>query len=168
VVWNFLGDVKNVAACLPGASVDGEGEDGRVNGQFIAKLGPITAKFQGQAQIKRDDARQSGVILGAGRDPFTGSRTLAEAEYRLSDVDADTLVEVTVRASLAGPLAQFGRSAIVETVAAQITKQFAQNINLRLSGGIEAALLKSHFSVGTFVWGLVKHGFTSVLSRFQD
>jgi carbon-monoxide dehydrogenase small subunit len=100
------------------------------------KLGPITANFAGEARIERDDARLRGVILGAGLDQFGGSRTAGEVEYALVSAGASggTRVELTIRALLVGPLAQFGRGGIVEDLVARITEAFARNLEARLTG----------------------------------
>ena len=54
-VWAFFGRVDDVAACLPGASLDGGERDGRVDGKIRVKAGPISAEFTGIAQITRDE-----------------------------------------------------------------------------------------------------------------
>src|SRR5262249_56008027 len=84
----------------------------RLQGQLAIKLGPITAAFNGEARVIRDEAMQRGMILGAGRDQLSASRASAEIEYRLSAEQggAATRVDIAVRALLLGPLAQFGRS----------------------------------------------------------
>jgi carbon-monoxide dehydrogenase small subunit len=135
-VWNFFADIERVAPCLPGASLTRPPAGEHVEGKFSAKLGPITAIFSGEARITRDDARKRGVILGAGRDRFTGSRAAGEVEYAVLPVEggAGTRVEITIRALLAGPLAQFGRSGIVDDMVARITETFAGNLEERLSG----------------------------------
>jgi carbon-monoxide dehydrogenase small subunit len=76
------------------------------------------------------------MILGAGRDRLSASRASAEIEYRLSaeQGEAATRVDITVRALLLGPLAQFGRSAIVSDLAARISDMFARNLERRLAG----------------------------------
>ncbi|MFX7849858.1 SRPBCC domain-containing protein, partial [Acinetobacter baumannii] len=59
VVWDFFGNVAGVASCLPGASLAGEPIDGHVEGQMKVKVGPISAEFQGVADITRDDAKRT-------------------------------------------------------------------------------------------------------------
>jgi len=80
------------------------------------------------------------MILGAGRDRLSASRASAEIEYHLSAEQggAATRVDITVRALLLGPLAQFGRSAIVSDLAARISGMFARNLERRLAGSSDA------------------------------
>jgi carbon-monoxide dehydrogenase small subunit len=47
---------------------------------------------------------------------------------------AATRVDITVRALLLGPLAQFGRSAIVSDLAARLSDMFARRLERRLAG----------------------------------
>ena len=74
-VWAFFGRLEDVAAWLPGASLDGGEEDGVVNGKMKVKVGPISAEFSGVAQITRDEAAHRGAIVGSGRDTRSNSAT---------------------------------------------------------------------------------------------
>jgi aerobic carbon-monoxide dehydrogenase small subunit len=134
-VWRFLADVERVVPCMPGATLTGSRDD-RWQGQIAIRLGPIAAAFNGEARIIRDDATQRGIILGAGRDRLSASRANAELEYALTAAQsgAATRVDITVRALLLGPLAQFGRSAIVQDLAARLTDMFARRLERRLAG----------------------------------
>jgi aerobic carbon-monoxide dehydrogenase small subunit len=134
-VWRFLTDVERVVPCMPGAMLTGSRGDRR-QGQIAIKLGPIAAAFNGEMRIIRDDATRRGIILGAGRDRLSASRAHAELEYALivEPSGAATRVDITVRALLLGPLAQFGRSAIVNDLAARLTDMFARRLERRLAG----------------------------------
>ncbi len=134
-VWAFFADIARVVPCLPGASLTRLSAGGHFAGTMSVKLGPITADFSGQARNMRDEARKVGVIMGAGKDRLGGSRAAGEVEYALESVGADaTRVTITIRALLAGPLAQFGRTGIVEDLVGRISETFARNLEARLSG----------------------------------
>ena len=83
-VWAFFGRVEDVAACLPGASLDGGEKDGVVNGKMRVKVGPISAEFNGVAQITRDEATHRGAIVGSGRDTRSNSATRGSLRTPLS------------------------------------------------------------------------------------
>ena len=138
-VWRFLADVERVVPCMPGATLTGSRGD-RWQGQIAIRLGPIAAAFNGEARIIRDDATRRGVILGAGRDHLSASRANAELEYALTaeSSGAATRVDITVRVLLLGPLAQFGRSAIVNDLTARLTDMFARRLERRLAGSPDA------------------------------
>jgi carbon monoxide dehydrogenase subunit G len=69
-----------------------------------------------------------GVVLGAGNDRLSGSRAAGEIEYVLLPAGGGTRVELVIRALLAGPLAQFGRSGIVEDLVSRVAQAFARNL----------------------------------------
>ena len=170
-VWNFLGDVERVVPCMPGAMLTAL-QDDRLQGQLAFKLGPIAAAFDGEARVIRDDAGQRGMIVGAGRDRLSTPRASAEIEYQLSAEQggAVTRVDIVVRALLLGPLAQFGRSAIVNDLAARITDMFARNLERRLEGLPDvtgAAPLQVTSLLGAVIAARVRNALARVLGKFR-
>jgi carbon-monoxide dehydrogenase small subunit len=136
-VWAFFSRVEDVAECLPGASLDGGEKDGVVNGKMRVKVGPITAEFNGVAQITRDEAAHRGAIVGSGRDTRSNSATRGIVGYSVKpdESGAGSRVDVDVGYTLTGMLAQFGRSGLVQDIASRLTAAFAQNLEARLSAG---------------------------------
>ena len=52
-VWNFFGDIPQVASCLPGADLtDVIGED-HYGGTVLIRLGPVKLEFGGEAKISQ-------------------------------------------------------------------------------------------------------------------
>ena len=141
-VWEMFGRVREVAACLPGASLIGEPTPEHVEGQIRVKVGPIVAEFRGQAEIERDESSYSGKITGAGNAIRSNSATRGVIGYRLLPArdGQSTEVAVTIGYTLTGMLAQFGRPSIVQDVAARLTDAFAQNLEARLGGKATADL----------------------------
>jgi aerobic carbon-monoxide dehydrogenase small subunit len=139
-VWAFFGRVEDVAACLPGASLDGDGKDGAVNGRMKVKVGPISAEFRGVAHITRDEAAHRGAIVGSGRDARSNSATRGMIVYSVSpdETGAGSRVDIDVGYTLTGMLAQFGRAGLVQDLASRLTTAFAQNLETRLSAGNDA------------------------------
>ncbi len=140
-MWAFFGRVEDVAACLPGASLDGGEKDGVVNGKMRVKVGPISAEFSGVAQITRDEAAHRGAIVGSGRDTRSNSATRGIVAYSVKPDEggAGSRVDVDVGYTLTGMLAQFGRSGLVQDIASRLTAAFAQNLEARLSAGSDGA-----------------------------
>jgi carbon-monoxide dehydrogenase small subunit len=171
-VWNFLTEVRRVVPCVPGATLIGS-EGDRLQAQVAVKLGPMAATFEGEGRIIRDAARRRGIILGAGRDRLSASRASAEVEYALTAEQlAATRVQITVRALLLGPLAQFGRSAIVNDVAARLTDTFARNLERRLAevpGAKDeaAAPIAAGSLIGAAIAARIKNAFARLLARFR-
>jgi carbon-monoxide dehydrogenase small subunit len=141
-VWEMFGRVRDVAACLPGASLTGEPMPDHVEGRIRVKVGPIAAEFRGQAEIERDESSCSGKITGAGNAIRSNSTTRGVISYRLLPAGdgQSTEVAVTIGYTLTGMLAQFGRPGIVQDVAARLTAAFAQNLEARLGGKVAADL----------------------------
>jgi carbon-monoxide dehydrogenase small subunit len=134
-VWAFFGRVEDVAACLPGASLDGGEKDGRVDGKIKVKVGPISAEFGGVAHITRNEETRRGTILGSGHDTRSNSATRGMIIYSVKpdERSAGSRVDVDVGYILTGMLAQFSRSSLVQDLASRVTAAFARNLEARLS-----------------------------------
>jgi carbon-monoxide dehydrogenase small subunit len=135
-VFDMLGDVAQVAACLPGASLTGVPTPERVEGMIRVKLGPISADFRGAARIERIIENLSGRIVGMGSDQRSRSSTQGEIRYRLVPIEQGTAtrVELSIGYSLKGMLAQIARDGLVRDLAARLTADFARNLDRHLSG----------------------------------
>ncbi|MCP4618238.1 MAG: 2Fe-2S iron-sulfur cluster binding domain-containing protein [Bradyrhizobium sp.] len=136
MVWDVFGNVRDVAACLPGVSLVGEPTPEHVDGKMRVKVGPIVAEFHGEAAIERDAGSYSGRIIGAGSDAGNSSTTRGMISYRLLPVDdgRSTEVAMTIGYTLTGMLAQFGRGGVVQDVASRLTAAFVHNLEARLDG----------------------------------
>jgi aerobic carbon-monoxide dehydrogenase small subunit len=139
--WAALEDVENVARCMPGASLTEHSADGRLAGRVTVKIGPIATNFIGTGLIVRDAAARQGVLYGSGRDRLSGTTVRAEVSYVVTgESDTESRVDVTVRALLAGALAQFSRSSIVQDLVGRITAEFSRRLQQSLTdpGSIDA------------------------------
>lgn len=157
-VWEAFGRVKEVASCLPGVTLLGEPTADHAKGQIKIKIGPISTEFRGEADIERDASSFSGRIIGAGSDVRSSSATRGMISYRLLPAGdgRSTTVKVTVGYTLTGMLAQFGRSGIVQDVAARLTQAFVQNLEARLGGKTDAApVTPAGLDAGSLVFGLI-------------
>jgi aerobic carbon-monoxide dehydrogenase small subunit len=135
-VFKMFGDIGQIAACLPGASLTGVPAPEHVAGTIRVKLGPISANFRGVARIERNLENLSGRIAGIGNDRRGRSSTQGEIRYRLAPIKqgAATRVELTIGYSLRGMLAQIAREGLVRDLAARLTADFARNLDRHLSG----------------------------------
>jgi carbon-monoxide dehydrogenase small subunit len=135
-VFDMLGDVAEVTACLPGASLTGTPTPERVEGMIRVKLGPISADFRGAARIERILETLSGRIVGMGSDQRSRSSTQGEIRYHLvpTEQGAATRVELSIGYSLKGMLAQIARDGLVRDLATRLTADFARNLDRHLSG----------------------------------
>jgi aerobic carbon-monoxide dehydrogenase small subunit len=171
-VWDFFGHLSEVTTCLPGTSLIGTPTDDHVEPRIRIKVGPIIAEFEGVADAVRDASNHSGTIRGSARDTRSSSMTRGEIRYRLLE-DADALatrVDLEVGYTLTGPLAQFGRSAIVQEIAARMTETFARNLQARLDrghggAGTAQALPPAALDAGSLVFSVLWDRIRTVLRR---
>lgn len=136
VVWDALADAPFAAQCMPGAELDESAGDGRhYKGRMRVKLGPLAAVFSGEATVDRNPAERIGTIDWVGVDRRSNSRSKARMTYRvLSEKDGKAAaVQIEADVTLTGALAQFGRSGIINDVAARLTSIFADNLQSRLT-----------------------------------
>ncbi|MBC7202200.1 MAG: 2Fe-2S iron-sulfur cluster binding domain-containing protein [Pusillimonas sp.] len=147
-VWEFMSDLKAVAACLPGAVIESQ-EGNEVKGRIAIKFGPMNAAFKGTATLERDQANMSAVLRGSGQDSLSQSRAKGDVSYRVTSVaDNRSRVDVDLLYSLQGPLAQFSRSGLVQDFVKRMIADFGGNVSLRLSQpeGADAPLPQAEFS----------------------
>lgn len=132
-VWAFFQNIPEVVTCLPGLSLTGQPAPEVFQGQIKVKLGAVSAAFEGEATIlETDPVAYSARIKGKGIDKKGGSRAQAEFTYQLVPGDLETRVIVNADITLSGPLAQFGRTGILNDVAREMTAQFAANLEAKL------------------------------------
>jgi carbon-monoxide dehydrogenase small subunit len=154
--WAALEDVENVARCMPGASLTEHSADGRLAGRVTVKIGPIATNFIGTGQIIRDAAARRGVLYGSGRDRLSGTTVRAEVSYVVSgESDTESRVDVTVRALLAGALAQFSRSSIVQDLVGRITTEFSRRLQQSLTNPESIGSSETSLKATTFVLEVV-------------
>jgi carbon-monoxide dehydrogenase small subunit len=131
-VWAFLQDLPAVTQCLPGAELV-ESRAGMHRGKVAVALGPFKAAFEGEAKITADPAALSGQVEGRGVDKRGGSHSRIVVDYKVSDRQGATLVELDVDLVLSGPIAQFGRTGMILETAKVLIGEFAQNLEARIS-----------------------------------
>ena len=128
VAWATLTDLARIAPCLPGAtltSIEGDVFKGHVT----VKVGPIVAKFGGQAIFQeRNDTAHRAVLKGEGRDSTGKGNASAIITAQLEVVDAGTTrCTVNTDLTITGKIAQFGRGALAD-VSDKLLKQFVVNL----------------------------------------
>lgn len=175
-VWDFFDRIGDVASCLPGASLAGEPVDGHVEGQIRIKVGPISAEFQGVADVSRDEATRTGTINGTGKDKRSNSATRGLIGYTVKpgDKPGETRVDVSIGYTLTGVLAQFGRSGLVQDIAGRLIAAFVKNLEAKLShqaggGDADAPPVITELDAGSLVssviLGRLKRFFAALFGR---
>jgi carbon monoxide dehydrogenase subunit G len=134
-VWRCFHDIESIVGCLPGAGLAAPPSGGALMVTMTVKLGPIVATFAGPGTLTLDDTERRGSIAGTGSDRRSGSRIKGEAIFSLHDATteaASTRVDIRVDYSIAGSLAQFSRSGLVQDLAERLTAQFSDNLRIKL------------------------------------
>src|SRR5579864_8210085 len=138
--WDILLDVKRIAPCMPGATVD-EVEGDVVNGRIKVKVGPVSLTYRGTAKFTERDPDAHVIVLDASGKETRGSGT-ASATVRASlepeSGGEATKVSMHTSMNVTGRPAQFGRGVMVE-VGGKLVEQFAQNLRQLIADGATAA-----------------------------
>jgi carbon monoxide dehydrogenase subunit G len=132
-VWDFFQDIPSVAQCLPGADLLGESDDGSYDGKLAVKLGPLSASFEGKATVTPDPAAKSAVIEGKGVDKSGGSRGQVKVSYQIRPDGTGSKVDVDADITLSGPVAQFGRTGLVNEMSKRLIGEFVQCLEGKLA-----------------------------------
>ncbi len=144
-VWDFFQDIPSVARCLPGAEVTGTDESGAYEGRLTAKLGPMTAAFEGTATVSTDAVARTARIEGRGVDRRGGSRGQVIVDYNVDAAEDGARVSVDADVTLSGPAAQFGRTGLINEMSRRLIDEFVACLEATLAATTpeEAAAVSS-------------------------
>ncbi|MFQ5880566.1 MAG: CoxG family protein, partial [Dehalococcoidia bacterium] len=113
-LWDFLMDVPQVAACVPGAEAVTPRDDGQYAGQMRVKVGPVSLTLQGTMAIQeRDRQNWQAALQAEANDRRVGGGVHVTGEMTLM-ASGPTETELLIRAEarLLGKLAEFGQPVI--------------------------------------------------------
>jgi uncharacterized protein len=133
-VWALFQDTPEIATCMPGAELTEVKGDNSYAGRVTIKLGPFNASFEGEVEHRPDPETFSGRAEGRGVDKRGGSRSRMAMDYALTEVEEGTSLAIEADVQLSGPIAQFGRPAIVTETARMLIDQFVANVEAKLAG----------------------------------
>ncbi len=129
--WDTLTDIEFIAPCMPGAQlleVDGD----EYKGQIKVKVGPITAQYQGTAQIiSKDEDTHTMVVSASGRDSRGAGNAAAEIKAQMTPDGDGTAISITTTLKVTGKVAQFGRG-VMGSVSEKLLGQFAESLETKL------------------------------------
>lgn len=138
-VWAALNDPDVLGACIDGCQSITKSDDQNFDVAVKAKIGPVSATFQGQLELTDLDPPISYVINGnakGGAAGFAkGSANVSLAEEGDGEV---TLLRYGVRANVGGKLAQVG-SRLVDGAARKMADDFFETFSKHLSSQGAAA-----------------------------
>jgi carbon monoxide dehydrogenase subunit G len=143
LVWKVVQDIKDVAACMPGAEITDQVDDTHYNGRVKVKLGPVTAAFKGQLEILSIDPEKMAIrVRGKGTEEKGTSAASLEMIAAIKSIDsARSEISGSSEATVTGKLATFGARMMTQ-MADQLIDQFVANLNnylLASSAGAQRA-----------------------------
>ena len=175
-VWSRMNDVHFVAQCLPGASIVEDLGKHRYKGCMSVKVGPMAAAFDGEVAIDSQPVEWTAIVSGKGADVRSSSRATGAMTYRLSEgrTPGATRVDVVSDINLAGPLAQFGKGAVMQEVANRITAEFVKNFEQSLAAAVPGAeqtgvpkfsSSNQPLDAGNLLWSILRERFLALFRR---
>jgi uncharacterized protein len=132
-VWQFFGNIPQVATCLPGAELTEDLGGEKYKGKVAIRMGPVRLQFAGTADItERDEAARRVVVQAAGADEKGRGQASMTVTATLTKSARGTHVDVTQDLQLAGAAAQYGRG-MISDVSSVLMHDFAVNMQDRIS-----------------------------------
>ncbi len=131
--WQFLQDISEVAACVPGARITEQVDETNYKGQVVVKLGPVTATFKGDLEVKGvDQEKRELQLTGKGMDSKGTSSATMDLNVAIQDEgEGNTQLVGDATVTVTGKLASFGARMMTQ-VADQILNQFVVNFSNRV------------------------------------
>ena len=126
--WAVLGDLRAVAACMPGAQITEQLDDTHFKGTVKSKIGPAVMNFGGDVELQGVDAQAMSLsLLAKGADKAGSSATMQlTAHLEKGDAPGTTVLVGRATVVVSGKLAQFGSRLLVPVSDAMLA-QFAAN-----------------------------------------
>ena len=156
-VWQFFGDIPQVAACLPGTELTDDLGGDKYEGRVAVRMGPVRLQFAGKADItERDEAAKRLVVNATGAEEKGRGQASMVVTATLAPAGRGTKVSVAQDLQLSGAAAQYGRG-MISDVSAVLMRDFAVNLADRIdraqrgeavTGTATAASPASGFTLG--------------------
>ncbi len=121
-VWAALNDPEVLKACIPGCQEIDKTSDTGFTAKVKAKVGPVSATFNGAVTLSDMNPPESYTISGEGKGGAAGFAK-GGAKVKLAEDGAETLLTYEVEAQVGGKLAQIG-SRLIDGTAKKMAEQF--------------------------------------------
>jgi hypothetical protein len=130
--WEALNDPETLKACIAGCESMERVSDTEFRVVTTARVGPVSAKFNGRIVLSEIVPPTSYRISFEGQGGGAGFAR-GDAKVALTAEDGGTRIEYTVNAQVGGKLAQIG-SRLVDGAAAKVADDFFARLVERLGG----------------------------------
>lgn len=121
-VWHALNDPEVLKRCIPGCEELQKLSETEMTAKVSAKVGPVSAKFNGKVTLSDINPPESYKISGEGQGGVAGFAK-GGAEVRLTPDGDATMLNYKATAQVGGKLAQIG-SRLIDSTAKKMADQF--------------------------------------------
>ena len=121
-VWEKLNDPDTLKLCIPGCQEIERISDTEFTAKVKAKVGPVSATFNGKVRMTDLDPPSGYTISGEGTGGIAGFAK-GGATVALTEEGGETILKYGVQAQVGGKLAQIG-SRLVDGVARKMADDF--------------------------------------------
>ncbi len=122
VVWDALNDPDVLKASIPGCQSLEKLSDTEMKATAAVKIGPISARFNGNVQLSDLDPPKAYTISGEGQGGVAGFAK-GGAKVNLDEEGSETILRYEVHAQVGGKIAQLG-ARLVDATAKNMADQF--------------------------------------------
>ena len=115
MIWECMIDPSFMVKSVPGAELTEQIDERNFKGKISIKIGPVTAKFNGEAEFtKLEETNYELIMEGKGLDTSGKGGANMTMNIKLSPLDGGgTEMQSSMTLSITGRLAQFGARMIV-------------------------------------------------------
>ena len=134
-VWNVLSNAHEVVACVPGAALGEQQEDGSYDATLTVKFGPAKVTFRARFALELDAAAMTGRVIARGRDDQGGTRIRSTMTFKVVEQaePPGTAIPIEAQVEIGGRLASLvegGATLVVK----RMTKEFTERLVERCAG----------------------------------
>jgi uncharacterized protein len=132
-VWDFFGNIPQVATCLPGTELTEDLGGDKYKGQVAIRMGPVKLSFAGTAHItERDEASHRIVVDANGAEARGRGQASMGVTATLTRAGRGTKVLVAQDLQLSGAAAQYGRG-MISDVSSVLMRDFSVNLQDKIA-----------------------------------
>ncbi|HQT60437.1 MAG TPA: carbon monoxide dehydrogenase subunit G [Acidiphilium sp.] len=135
-VWEALNDPDVLKACIQGCESIDKLSDTEMTATVAAKIGPISARFNGKVTLADLDPPNAYTISGEGQGGVAGFAK-GGAKVQLADAEGGTKLTYQVSAQIGGKMAQLG-ARLIDSVAKSYAESFFTKFSEKVAPAPEA------------------------------
>ena len=124
-VWNNLNDPLVLKNSIPGCTELIKENDNEFKAIVTLKIGPVSAKFNGEVKLSNIKIYEGYTISGNGKGGAAGFAK-GSANIQLEEKDNSTILKYFVEAQIGGKLAQLG-SRLIDSTSKKLAGKFFDN-----------------------------------------